>query len=347
MKAVVFEEFGGDLSIQTVDDPTPRNDGVVLELLANGVCRSDWHAWQGHDKTVKLPHVPGHEAVGRVVAVGSDVKNLVEGDTVIVPFSCGCGVCPTCQTGASNICDAAAFTGFGSWGAFAQYMGVVYADNNLVKLPESLEAVEAASLGCRFMTAFYGVIHKAQVKAGQWVVVHGCGGLGLSAVMIAAKAGAQVIAVDIDDTKLNLAKSFGAIHGLNAAEDPKVGRAIRSLTSGGADVSIDALGHPTTAHNSVTCLRKRGKHLQLGLAIGDATNMPMPMHFVTYKELEILGSLGMPAHLYGSMLSMVTSGQFKPKDLVTSTVDLSGSIDALKSMGDFSTAGVVVIDDFS
>jgi len=347
VKAVVFEEFAGDLTTQTVADPTPRNDGVVIELLSNGVCRSDWHAWQGHDPTVKLPHVPGHEAVGRIVGVGKDVQNFVEGDCVIVPFSCGCGVCPTCQTGSTNICDAPSFAGFGSWGAFAQYMGVIYADTNLVKLPEELSATDAASLGCRFMTAFYGVVHKAKVKAGDWVVVHGCGGLGLSAIMIAATSGAQVIAVDIDDGKLAMAEKFGAAHVINAAKDPKVGRPIRSLTSGGADVSIDALGHATVAYNSVSCLRKQGIHLQLGLAIGDAVNMPMPMHLVTYKELQLIGSLGMPSHLYPSMLSMVSAGKFNPAELVTKTVNLDGAIEALKGMGDYSTSGVVVIEDFS
>src|SRR3954468_2287026 len=264
MRAAVMHAFTQPLSVETVPDPAPAPGGVVVEVRATGVCRSDWHGWMGHDPTIALPHVPGHELCGEVVEVGSAVRGWEVGDRVTVPFCCGCGVCEPCRLGETQICERDVQPGFTIWGSFADLVALPRADLNLVQVPEALTDVEAASLGCRFMTAWSALHVHAGVRAGEWVAVHGCGGVGLAAVMIASAAGASVIAVDIDQRKLARARELGAAETFDA--DPV--DAIRSLTGGGAQVSIDALGSAATAANSVRCLRRRGRHIQVGLLLG-------------------------------------------------------------------------------
>ncbi|MGE5294418.1 MAG: alcohol dehydrogenase catalytic domain-containing protein, partial [Solirubrobacterales bacterium] len=270
MKAVVFEKFGGPLRIAQVADPAPAEDGVVIRVAASGICRSDWHGWLGHDPDITtLPHVPGHELAGVVEEVGRDVARWKRGDRVTLPFVCGCGTCPQCRSGNHQICDHQFQPGFTAWGSFAQYVAIQYADANLVRLPDEIDFVTAASLGCRFSTSFRAIVSQGRVMPGQWVAVHGCGGVGLSAIMIARALEARVIAVDIDPDVLDLAKKLGAVAAINARENADVARAICEITGCGADVSIDALGSAATCGNSILCLRKHGRHVQVGLLAGD------------------------------------------------------------------------------
>ena len=216
MKAVYYTEFEKRPEIGILPDPTPTADGVVIQVKATGVCRSDWHGWMGHDSDIKvLPHVPGHELAGIVVATGKHVTRWKTGDRITVPFVAGCGVCQECQTGNHQVCPSQRQPGFTHWGSFAEYTTINYADTNLVALPESIEFAAAASLGCRFITSFRAVVDQGKVKAGQWVAIHGCGGIGLSAVMIASALGANVVAIDIDDQKLAFAKTIGAVASVN------------------------------------------------------------------------------------------------------------------------------------
>src|SRR5215213_2420978 len=270
MHAALFDEFRGPLGVERVVDPRPTDDGVVIAVRATGICRSDWHGWQGHDPDITLlPHVPGHEFAGEIVEVGREVKKWRRGDRVTMPFVAGCGTCAECREGAPQVCDRQFQPGFTAWGSFAEAVAVRYADFNLVRLPPEIDFVTAASFGCRFATAYRAVAIQGQVTAGDWVAIHGCGGLGLSAVMIAAALGAHPIAVDIHDEALSLAKQFGAVHGLSARSIDDVPDAIRQLTGRGADVSLDCLGSGETASNSLRCLRKRGRHIQVGLLSGD------------------------------------------------------------------------------
>jgi alcohol dehydrogenase len=344
MKAIVFEAFREPLQIQNVPDPTPSPDGAVVRVEATGICRSDWHGWMGHDPDIQLPHVPGHELAGVIEAVGSEVKRWKPGDRVTVPFAVGCGHCPQCLSGNQHICDNYFQPGFTAWGSFAEYVALRYADVNLVALPEGLGFVEAASLGCRFITSFRAVVAQGRTTPGEWVVIHGCGGVGLSAVMIASAMGAQVIGVDIKPEALALAETLGASHTLNAKEEPRLVEAIQDLTSGGAHVSIDALGSAQTCRNSILGLRKRGRHVQVGLMVADYKDTLVPMNLVIAKELEILGSHGMQAHQYPSMLQMILSGTLQPQRLIGQTVALEDAVDALPSMTDFALTGVTVID---
>jgi alcohol dehydrogenase len=229
MKAPIHHEFQSPFTVREVTDPIPTGAGVVLRVKACGICRSDWHGWMGNDPDIVLPNVPGHEISGEIAATGADVKNWKIDDRVTLPFVCGCGACGQCLAGNQQVCDRQFQPGFTAWGGFAEYVAIEYADTNLVRLPEEIDHVTASSLGCRFATSYRAVVDQGKVKPGQWVAVHGCGGVGLSAIMIAAAFGAGVVAVDIDDDKLRFAASIGADAVVNSKlEDPV--EAIKEIT---------------------------------------------------------------------------------------------------------------------
>ncbi|MFD0116188.1 zinc-dependent alcohol dehydrogenase family protein [Streptomyces sp. NPDC058320] len=341
MRAVVFEKFGERAEVREVPDPVPAPHGVVVRVEATGLCRSDWHGWMGHDPDIRLPHVPGHELAGVVEAVGADVRDRRPGDRVTVPFVCACGTCASCAAGDHQVCERQTQPGFTHWGSFAEYVALDHAAVNLVDVPDELSSATAAGLGCRFATASRAVVAQGRVAAGEWVAVHGCGGVGLSAVMIAAASGARVVAVDVSPAALDLARTFGAAHCLNASEVPDVAAAVRELTGGGAHLSLDALGSPVTCAASVGGLRRRGRHVQVGLLPQDPV---VPMGRVIGLELELLGSHGMAAHAYPRMLEMVRAGILRPDLLVTSTIALDAAPAALEAMGTAPGAGVTIIE---
>lgn len=346
MKAIVYETFKGPLYLREVPSPTPEPHGVVVQIRATGLCLSDWHGWRGHDKDIVLPHVPGHELAGEIVAVGKDVRNFRTGDRVTVPFVGGCGRCPECQSGNQQVCDHQSQPGFTHWGSFAEYTRLDYADVNLVKLPEEISDETASILGCRFITAFRAVVEQGQTRGGQFVAVHGCGGVGLSALLIARALGAQVIAIDINEAALRLAHELGATAVVNSGLSADLVGEIREITGGGAHVSIDALGHPETCFNSIANLRKRGKHIQVGLMTGAHSHPRIPMDLVVARELEILGSHGMQAHKYPQMLEMISTGKLRPELLLNRTVSLEEAVELLPEMHTFKGSGVTVINSF-
>lgn len=343
MQAVVYTEFQGPMAVESVDRPAVAPHGVLIEVRANGVCRSDWHAWMGHDPSIALPHVPGHEMAGVISEVGDEVTLWTAGDRVVVPFSCGCGTCKPCTSGYGNICDNEYQPGFSGWGSMADLVAVPRADFNVVRLPDTVEFTAAAALGCRFMTAYQGLVERARVQPGEWVAVHGAGGVGLSAVQIAKAKGAHVVAVDLDDAKLELAAALGADVVVNGNREKPV-NVIRSVTGGGADISIDALGAAVTAQNSIRCLAKRGRHIQIGLVLEEGLNLPIPMSRVISLELEILGSHGMPASRYPEIFELIASGKVDPGALVGKTITLSDAPAELAAMGTFAQIGTTVIE---
>ena len=346
MKAILYEKFQGPIKIQNVLDPTPSHDGVVVQVKATGICRSDWHGWKGHDSDIALPHVPGHEFAGVIEAIGKNVHNFKIGDRVTVPFVCGCGRCIQCSSGNHQICDNQSQPGFTHWGSFAEYVKIDYADTNLVKIPEEINNVTAATLGCRFITSYRAVVEQGKVKGGQYVAVHGCGGIGLSAIMIATALGAQVVGIDINEETLDLAKEMGAIETINATNNEDIVEQVKSITNGGAHISIDALGSQITCLNSIANLRKQGKHIQVGLMSEDHQNPKIPMNKVMANELEIIGSHGMQAFKYTEMLEMIKSGKLNPSKLIEKTINLEEAKIALPKMDDFENTGMVIINSF-
>jgi alcohol dehydrogenase len=343
MKAAYYESFKGPITIAQLPDPSPASNEVIIRVKATGLCRSDWHGWQGHDSDIRLPHVPGHELAGIVVATGRDIQRWKKDDRVTVPFCIGCGSCVQCTKGQQQICDHYYQPGFTGWGSFAEYVRIPYADGNLVRLPDNMDFETAAVLGCRFITSWRGVTTQGALQAGDFIAIHGCGGVGLSAIMIAAAVGAIPIAIDIDQHKLEFAKSIGAAFTINAQELNQVPEAVIELTKGGADVSVDALGSWETCRNSIRCLRKQGKHIQLGLMAGSEANPPLPMGEVIAKELQLIGSHGMQAHQYPIMMDWISSGKMHPEKLLGRIITLEESCQELTDLNIFRNTGVTVI----
>ena len=316
---------------------------MVVEVRATGVCRSDWHGWMGHDPAIALPHVPGHELAGVVAAAGPEVREWRPGDRVTVPFCCGCGRCEPCRAGHTQICDNDFQPGFTAWGSFAELVALPHADLNLVRLPDALGFVEAASLGCRFMTAFAAVTEHGRVREGDWVAVHGCGGVGLSALMIATALGAAVVAIDVDDATLELARTLGAVHTVDARAGDAAD-AVIELTGGGAHVSLDALGSAATCRSSIRSLRKRGRHVQVGLMLESDRETAIPIDRVIAYELELRGVHGMAVGRYDALLAMIAGGAVDPARLIGRTIGLEDAGAELAAMGAFAQRGVTVIE---
>lgn len=346
MRAAVYEEFEKPLTIQNVPDPVPADSAVVIRVKATGLCLSDWHGWMGHDADISLPHVPGHELAGVIEALGKDVRLWKIGERVTLPFVCGCGRCPQCISGNQQVCDYQFQPGFTHWGSFAEYVAIDYADVNLVRLPDEIDFITAASLGCRFVTSFRAIVDQGKVAEGEWVAVHGCGGVGLSAIMIAHAFKAKVVAIDIDDSKLAFARAMGADALINTKETNDIVEEVREICGGGAHLSVDALGSPQTCYNSIANLRKRGRHVQVGLLAAEHSPTQIPMDSVIAKELQIIGSHGMQAHKYPQLLAMIKAGKLQPQKLIGTTITLEQSLTELTNMDRFTGTGITVISQF-
>lgn len=343
MKAALYEHTRGPIVVADVPDPICGPEQVVLRVRATGICRSDWHAWHGHEK-VALPHIGGHEYAGVIAQVGSQVMGLAVGDRVCVPFVCGCGRCEYCLAGDAQVCPQQLQPGFDMPGSFAELVAVPAAQANVVPLPDEVGFAAAAALGCRFATAYRAVAAHGQAGPGQWVAVHGCGGVGLSAIMVAVALGAQVVAVDISDDALAKAAQVGAVVTMNGSNELDVGSAVVAATGGGAHISLDALGSAATATNSINSLRRRGRHIQVGLLHGSDVDMALPLARMIGWEIEFIGSHGMAAVDYPGMLALVAAGRLRPQDLITQRITLSDIGRALAAMDSHAPAGITVAE---
>jgi alcohol dehydrogenase len=222
-------------------------------------------------------------------------------------------------------------------------VGLQHADLNVVRLPEAMSYDVAASLGCRFTTAYRALVELAELRPGQTLSVFGCGGVGLSAVLIAVALGARVIAVDIDEQKLALARKLGAELSFDARGQAPAA-AIVEATRGGADVSLDALGSRITLQQSIECLRKRGKHVQVGLLIGEAEDPPLPMNRVVANELQIFGSHGIAALSYPAVFQLIERRRIDLQRIIGPTVALEEVPVHLPAMTGFGGVGISLVD---
>lgn len=331
MRAVVYDALGAPWHLLDVGDPVAPSDGVVLKVEAAGLCRSDWHAWHGHDNVSAFPHVPGHEFAGTIAAVGADVTRWRVGDRVAVPFVCACGRCLVCESGNHQVCPQQWQPGFDGWGGFAEYVALPAADVNLVRLPPEISFDVAASLGCRVATAYRAVATIGRCAAGEEVAVHGAGGVGIAAVMIARALGARVIVIDPSPTARETAVHLGAAVALDPSAD--LVERVRDATDGGPHLSIEAIGDDTACRTSIESLRPRGRHVQVGLLPPGTATEPVPMHRVISRELEVLGSHGLAAHDYPELLALVTSGRLRPELLVSRTIALDELPEAFAKIG--------------
>jgi alcohol dehydrogenase len=344
VRAIVFDRFQGPVHVREVPDPQAPDGGVVVRVHATGLCLSDWHAWSGHDADITtLPHVPGHELAGTVAQVGAGVTGWHVGDRVTVPFVSGCGTCRWCRTGQAQVCPDQTQPGFTHWGSYAELVVLHAADANLVAVPDGVSFETAASLGCRFATAYRAVAGRARARAGEWVAVVGAGGVGLSAVMIAAARGARVVAVDRSEAALEAARRAGAEQTV-LADGRDVPAAVHRLTDGGAHVSVDAVGSEQTCATAIESLRRRGRHVQVGLFAPVDGGPRVPMGRVIAWELDVLGSHGMAAADYPEMLGLVASGALRPQDLLDRVVGLREAAELVPTMDSVQRAGMVVLD---
>lgn len=347
MRAAVMVGFREPLVVQQLPDPEPGPTDAVVRVYACGICRTDWHVWQGDwgwlGRTPTLPVVPGHELAGVVEAVGEEVRSYRAGDRVTVPFHVACGRCEYCSAGRSNLCLTGGGLGVRRNGGYAEKVLIPEADVNLLRLPENIGFLSAAALGCRYMTAYHGLVDRAQLRPGEWVAIFGVGGVGLSAVQISSALGARPIAVDIREDKLEKARAEGAVAAVNAARGDPV-EAIRDLTGGGADITVEALGSEQTTVPAVLALRRGGRHVQIGLTgQKEQGRVSIPVDYLVRHEISFLGSFGCPVASHRGLLNLVAMGRVDPGRLVTRIVSLEESTEVLQAMSEFGTLGFHVI----
>ncbi|OMH29379.1 alcohol dehydrogenase [Tersicoccus phoenicis] len=347
MRAVVVDAVQAQPEVREVARPSAPDGGVVVRVRATGLCHSDWHAWAGHDD-IAFPHVPGHELAGVVAEVGAGVTRWAVGDRVTVPFVCGCGHCAWCRGGNAQVCPHQQQPGFTHGGSFAEYVALHAADTNLVAVPEQVDFSTAAALGCRFATAYRALVGRARLSAGEWVTVIGAGGVGLSAVMIAHALGARVIAVDRNPDALDVAAGLGAEHTVladgadpDAADLPAV---VVGLTGGGSHVAVDAVGSEQTCTSAILSLRRRGRHVQIGLLPPVDGPPRVPIDRVIAWELDVLGSHGMAAADYPGMMALIEQGRLQPQRLVARTIGLAEAAAALPTYHRAAAAGMTIIE---
>ena len=357
MLAAQMSGIRSPLTVAAMPVPEIDQDDALVKIVASGVCRSDWHIWNGDWvwNGINPPEggVLGHEIGGVVEAIGSRVTSVRPGDRVTVPFHLSCGRCHSCLRGRQNLCDDGAsgnlFAGSGGW---AEYMRVPNADLNCVTLPDEVGELTAAALGCRFMTAWRSVREQGRVQGGETAVIVGCGGVGLAAVEIAACLGAEVIAVDVDDAKLKIAREAGARATVNAKglDAEAVGEAVRQLTPAnrGSDLAVDALGLQHTFSTALYSLKKGGRLAQVGLTSQDEKGFArVPLDLIVMRELEIIGSLGNPHWAYQNLMSLVAQRRLRPEKLISRQIRLGEVESILRDMDTFKTSGYVIITSFS
>lgn len=351
MVAAVYRDFGGPIRIERVATPVAPPGGVLLQVKATGVCRSDWHGWKGHDSDIVdhgLPFVPGHELSGVVVACGAGVTRFREGDRVACPFILSCGACRECSRGRATICEDQAQPGFTMFGSFAEFVSIPRAERNLSALPEAVSFAEAAALGCRTTTAFRAIVQRGQLAAGQTLAVFGCGGVGLSSVLVAVAVGARVIAVDTSAAARAKAEALGACASVDASGSAEATRAsVLALTphGAGADVSVDAAGFASTCEAACWCVRRGGRVVQVGLPLS-APAPQVPMARVANREVEVLGSHGLAADDMPAILAMVASGKLQVRQLIERECSLAEGCKALEAMDTGSPLGITVVTRF-
>lgn len=340
MRAALYERFGGPIEVRTVDDPSPAPGEAVVAVRAVGLCRSDLHGWKGTDPDIVCPHVGGHEFVGTVLAVGAGVTRIAVGDRVVAPFVCGCGQCEPCRLGQHQVCRHQEQPGFTRWGAFATMATIPFAEVNAVVVPGTVDDVSAALVGCRVSTSYRGVVERGRLVADETLVVHGCGGVGLAAVALGRALGARVVAVDINEQSLALARTLGADLTINGSQVDDTAEAVFDLV-GGAHVSVDCLGHPATASASVRCLKPLGRHVQIGLFPSPTADFPISR--VIRDEIEVHGVHGLSASRFDKVFALMTAGRLDLRPMVSRAIALDDVPDALPAMATFTTPGVTVV----
>jgi alcohol dehydrogenase, propanol-preferring len=319
MQAAFFCEAKRPLQIKEAPIPRPRPHEVLVKVAACGLCHTDLHYIDHGVPTAKRPPlILGHEAAGIIAEVGHSVEDWRVGNRVLLPAILTCGRCPACRSGHENICQRMEMFGNDRDGAFAEYVTAPAKDVFL--LPDEIPLVEGCIIADAVTTPFHAVKNRAQVQPGDYVVVYGCGGVGLNVVQFANLAGGLVIAVDTSEEKLEWAGRLGAISALNPSRVPDIGRAVRKLTGGGADIAVEAIGNPATMRAAFTTLRSGGRLVVVGYSEADVA---LAAGRIMYREMEIRGSLGCRPVDYPRVIELVRSGRVEIGSLVTARFPLA------------------------
>lgn len=326
MKAAIF--FGPNQPLRLDDWQTPsvKPNEVLVQVAACGVCHTDLHYIdQGVPTFKKPPLILGHEPSGVVAQVGSEVKNLKEGDRVLLPAVLTCGTCEFCRTGRENICQAMIMIGNNVDGAYAEYVAAPAKD--VFHLPKEISLQEGCIIADAISTPYHAVKNRGEVKGGDTVVVFGCGGVGINVVQVAAAFGGVVIAVDISDKKLEWAKTFGASYTVNPRKVENIAKEIKRLTNGGANVAFEVIGKPQTIETAFGTLRKGGRLVVVGYS---AEDIKLSVAKIMYFEMEVRGSLGCRPVDYPRLIELCRIGKIKVKELVTQKFPLERINDAFE-----------------
>ncbi len=328
MKAAIFAKPNEPLAIGEWPTPEAKAGEILVKVAACGVCHTDLHYIDHGVPTFKKPPlVLGHEASGIVAAVGTGVTDRKEGDRVLLPAVLTCGHCYNCRIGRENICLNMQMFGNDVDGAYAEY--VIAPAKDTFILPDSIPLEEGSIIADAISTPFHAVKNRGQVRGGDWVVVFGCGGIGLNIVQVASAFGANVIAVDIRDDKLDAAKSLGARAGLNPQNIERIDKAVRKLTGGGANVGFEAIGNPNTIAAAFGCVRNGGRMVVVGYTHKEVS---LNAGRIMYREMEVVGSLGCRPVDYPPLIEMVAAGRIKVKELVTAKFPLDKINDAFDKL---------------
>jgi 6-hydroxycyclohex-1-ene-1-carbonyl-CoA dehydrogenase len=329
MKAAVFHGPEAGMKVEDIPVPQIGPDQILVKVAACGACHTDLHYIEHGVPTFKKPPIVlGHEASGVVEEVGVDVDNFKAGQRVLIPAVLSCGRCRFCRMGRENICSDMKMLGNHFDGAYAEYVGVPAKD--VLILPDSIPLEDASIIADALSTPYHAIKNRAEVKAGDTVVVFGCGGVGINAVQLAAAVGAYVIAVDINDRKLEWANELGAARTIDASKIERVSKEIRKLTGGGADIALEVIGNPRTIEEAFESVRIGGR-----LCVVGYTHEPISIvgGKIMFKEIDVVGSLGCPPGEYVPLIRMVELGKINVTRLVTHRFDLDhiqGAFDVMK-----------------
>lgn len=318
MRAAVLRAPAQGLHVEEVPVPTPGVGEARVSVLACGFCHTDLHYLDHGVATAKPPPVIlGHEIAGRVDELGAGADGVAVGDPVLVPAVLPCGRCEYCRTGRENICPKLRMVGNHIDGGFAEF--VVVPAKDLVPLPGEIDPIAGCIISDALTTPYHAVVHRAQVREGERVAVVGCGGVGINAVQFARGAGAQVVAIDLNDAKLEMARRLGASETINPGRTEDVGKEVRRIWGDGVDVAIEAVGSPTTIALSFSTLRRGGRLCLVGYS-NVAAVLPAPR--VMFLEYTVLGSLGCRPGDYPRVVELVRQGRIQIQPVVTGRVSL-------------------------
>ena len=330
MKAAVFRGPDQPLDVTEVPTPEPGSGEVLLQVAGCGLCHTDLHYLDHGVATFKTPPlILGHEAAGTVVAVGTNVDQGLVGERAVVPAVLSCGRCRSCRRGRENLCQSLVMLGNNIDGAYAEYVAVPA--DELVPVPADIPLEQACVIADAISTPYHAVKHRGRVRAGDTVAVVGCGGVGLNVVQCATVAGARVIAIDLNERRLETARTLGAVETINPEGIDRLDKHVRRMTDGGVDVAFEAIGNPVTMRMAYGLLRRGGRLCVIGYTPDPVT---LSAARLMYYELEVVGSLGCGGGEYGEIVGLVADGRLRLDPIVSGTLpleDINEGLDRLRA----------------